>query len=184
MSFKYGSIRQVGYVVSDIHEAIAHWRDEVGVGPFFLFEDAPLQDLRFRGEPCDARVAIALAQSGHVQIELIMPLDDQPSLYREHLQQHGEGPQHVAYWTEDFAGLSDRARESGLVEVWSGYTGDPKGRFVYFQSPSHPGSCVEISALSQAKRELFDSVERAALDWDGRPDKSVIPMAPVPAPVA
>ena len=174
MSYRYGPIRQLGYVVRDVRGAIVHWAKYHGVGPFILFEEAPLRDFRYRGKPTEARVAIALGQSGSVQIELIMPLDENPSLYREHLEQAGEGLQHVAYWTTDFAGLTEHAQKSGLEEVLSGYTGDPAGRFAYYMGTGHMGSCIEISALSADKQRLFDQVANAARDWAGDLDTAII----------
>lgn len=180
MSVHFGSIKQLGYVVLDLDAAINYWTTQVGVGPFFVFKEAPIRDFRYRGEPCDARVTFALAQSGDVQIELIAPLDDVPSLYREHLEQQGEGLQHVAYWTEDFRRLTDKALAVGYTEVLSGYTGDPDGRFAYFIGGGHTGACVEISALSAKKQELFAAVAKASKVWDGSPETSVVQMGAAP----
>lgn len=180
MSVHFGSIRQLGYVVRDLDAAIDYWTTQVGVGPFFVFRQAPIRDFRYRRVPCDAKIAFALAQTGDVQIELIMPLDDIPSLYNAHLAQQGEGLQHVAYWTEDFKHLSEKAHTLGYEEVLSGYTGDPDGRFAYFIGRGHPGACVEISALSEKKQKLFKSVATASKVWDGSPETRVVPMDAAP----
>lgn len=176
MSRHFGPIRQVGYVVHDLDDAIRHWTMRVGAGPFLRFAEAPIRDFRYRGEPCAAKVAFALGQSGDVQIELIQPLDRLPSLYREHLERCGEGPQHVAYWTDRFDALCALARTQGLEEVLSGWTGDPEGRFAYFLGGGALSGCIEISALSARKRELFDRVAEHARSWNGRPEEAVIPM--------
>ncbi|RYH70911.1 MAG: VOC family protein [Alcaligenaceae bacterium] len=174
MSVKFGTVRQLGYVVRNLKAAVDYWTQCIGVGPFFLFATAPVHDLRYKGNPTDAKVTFALAQSGSVQIELIAPLDDHPSVFREHLNAYGEGLHHVAYWTTDFAALSAEARAAGMEEVQSGYTGDAAGRFAYFAGAAHPGSCIEISALSAPKRKLFDDVARAALSWDGAPESAIV----------
>lgn len=167
MSRHFGPIRQLGYVVRDIEAAMRTWSGRHGVGPFFFFERAPIRDLRYRGEPSDAAIAFALAQSGPLQVELIMPLDDRPSLYREFLQRHGERLQHVAYWTHDFERLWRHANDAGMAEVLAGCTGDAAGRFAYFDSGGPNGTCIELSALSAPKAALFDAVAQAAVDWDG-----------------
>lgn len=167
MSRHFGPIRQLGYVVRDIEAAMRCWTAEHGVGPFYLFERAPVHDLRYRGKPARAQIAFALAQSGPVQVELIQPLDAHPSLYREFLSGPGDGLQHVAYWTEAFEQLAGTARRLGMQEVWTGYTGDPEGRFAYFEGSGPAGTCIEISALSERKRALFAEVARAAEGWDG-----------------
>lgn len=178
MSRHFGPIRQLGYVVRDIRSAMQYWTDVHGVGPFYLFERAPIQDLRYRGKPCKAEVAIALAQSGPIQVELIALLDNEASLYREFLEQSGEGLQHVAYWSPEFDRLTNKAEELGMHCVLSGCTGDPDGRFAYFDGGGYPGTCFEISNLSTAKSLLFQTVANAAKDWDGRdPVRRYTPLA-------
>ena len=108
MSRLFGAIRQSGYVVRDIEDAMRHWSDVLGVGPWFYAQDAPIRDFRYRGEPSGLRVSIALANSGPHQIDLIQQRNDAPSLYRDFLEAGHEGLQHVAYWTETFAAERDR----------------------------------------------------------------------------
>ena len=71
MSRIFGDVRQNGYVVRNIESALEHWTEVLGVGPFWYFEEAPVEDFRYRGEPSELVVSIALAQSGPLQIELI-----------------------------------------------------------------------------------------------------------------
>lgn len=167
MSVLFGPIRQLGYVVSDVHEAMRHW-SALGVGPFHFFAVAPIGDFRYLGERCEATIAFALGQSGPLQIELIMPLDDHPSLYSEFLDRHGSGLQHVAFWTRRFDADRERALGMGMREVLSGYTGDPSGRFAYLEAAVPlAGACIELSALSERKERLFARVAESSVGWDG-----------------
>ena len=111
MSRIFGSVRQNGYVVRDIRAALTHWTERLGVGPFYYIKQAPIEDFRYRGEPSDLVVSIALAQSGPLQIELIQQRNDAPSMYRDFLAAGHEGLQHIAYWTEDFDRDLERARD-------------------------------------------------------------------------
>ena len=61
MSRIFGDVRQNGYVVRDIGSALEHWTEVLGVGPFWYFEEAPVEDFRYGGEPSDVVVSIALA---------------------------------------------------------------------------------------------------------------------------
>ena len=70
MSRIFGAIRQNGYVVRDIEAAMSHWVEVLQIGPWFYVEHAPIRNFRYRGTPSDADVAIALANSGPLQIEL------------------------------------------------------------------------------------------------------------------
>lgn len=167
MSRLFGDIRQNGYVVRDIEAALEHWTEELGVGPFFYFERAPVSNFRYRGEPSDVELSIALANSGPLQIELIQQRNDAPSMYRDFLAAGHEGLQHVAYWTDDFDIDLERALSRGVSVGHSGESGGPDGRFVYFDTQSHPGTVVELSEISGAKGKVFAHIARAARTWDG-----------------
>ncbi len=167
MSRLLGPIRQNGYVVHDIESAMKHWVEVMGVGPWFYFERAPVSNFRYRGEPSDIDVSIALTNSGPLQIELIQQRNDAPSGYLDFLAAAGEGLQHVAYWTEDFDAELARAKERGAVELHSGQSGGPDGRFVYYETTGHPGTVIEVSEVSGAKGRFFQKIHEIASDWDG-----------------
>ena len=52
--------------------------------------------------PPSARIAVAITYSGDLQVELIQPLDDHPSPYRDFRAAHGSGLHHVAHFTDDY----------------------------------------------------------------------------------
>ena len=58
MSRFLGPTRQLGFVVPDIEEAMRHWSDVMGVGPFFIMENIALADMRYMGQPTDAERAV------------------------------------------------------------------------------------------------------------------------------
>ncbi|MBO6638207.1 MAG: VOC family protein [Roseitalea sp.] len=168
MSF-FGEVRQLGYVVRDIEAAMAFWRNVMKVGPFFHFAKAPVGDFKYRGEPTDAQVSVALANCGALQIELIQPLDDHPTPYRDFLKKGQEGMHHVAFWSETFAQDLERAEAAGFELVLSGYAVQKDGLFAYFDDSAspHPGAMVELSALTGAKKETFELVKNVSLAWNG-----------------
>lgn len=167
MSRLFGEIRQNGYVVRDINAALRHWTEILGVGPFFYFERVPIEDFRYRGEPSPLEVSIALANSGALQIELIQARNDAPSMYRDFLAAGHEGLQHVAFWTDAFDRELGRCEAAGYRIGQSGRIGEA-GRFVYFETETHPGSVVELSEISGPKGRFFRHIREAASDWDGR----------------
>jgi hypothetical protein len=129
MSRTFGNIRQNGYVVRDIEKAMTHWADVMGVGPWFYIQDVKTDWFSHRGVASDVRMSIALANSGDLQIELIQQRNDAPSLYKEFLDAGHEGLQHVAYWTQDFQALYDKALSLGYKVGHEGSIGGEKGRF-------------------------------------------------------
>jgi len=166
MSRHFGEIRQNGYVVRDIEAAMEHWTRVLGVGPFFYIEHVPVDGFRYRGEPSDVDASIALSNSGPLQIELIQPRNDAPSLWRYFLAAGHEGLQHVAYWTETMDAALDAIAARGVEIGQQGSIGED-GRFVYLLTEAHPGTVVEVSEVSGAKGRFFEHIAQAAARWDG-----------------
>jgi catechol 2,3-dioxygenase-like lactoylglutathione lyase family enzyme len=167
MSRIFGPVRQNGYVVRDIEKALHHWTSVLGVGPFFYFERAPITEFTYRGQSSPIDVSIALGNSGDLQIELIQQRNDAPSMYRDFLAAGREGLQHVAYWTNDFEADLARCLAAGFEVGQQGVAGGANGRFVYFDTETHPGTVVELSDSSGAKGAFFKHIAELARDWDG-----------------
>ena len=167
MSRFFGKVAQNGYVVRDIEGAMRHWVDVLGVGPWFYIERVQTDWFRHRGEASPVEMSIALANTGDLQIELIQPRNDAPSMYYEFLASGREGLQHLAYWTRDYQALYDRALALGLVIGHEGQIGGEQGRFAYFDTQTHPGTVIEISDISGGKGTFFEYVRAAAANWDG-----------------
>jgi hypothetical protein len=171
-------IIQMAYVVPDICEAIDQWVGELGVGPWFLLDSFTGVDPVYRGEPSRADVAIAMAFAGHVQIELIAPKDDAPSVYRETIEQRGHGFHHFGVVTDDVdAGIADLEAKGYRLAFRAGVpTG---GEVAYLDGgPSRPGM-IELIEYGPGMDAAFTAFWRASLDWDGTD-----PVRPFGAPAA
>jgi Glyoxalase/Bleomycin resistance protein/Dioxygenase superfamily len=159
-----GPVRQIGYVVKDLDKALAGWV-ELGVGPWFVIRGMP-QRVLYRGEPCEIRLSLALANSGEMQIEVIQQEDDTPSIFTEFLSSGREGFHQLAYWTADFEATMRAVEETGWPIVWSG--GEDVGtRFAYAEPPGCPATVIEIMELTDASAGMAKFVRDAADGWDG-----------------
>jgi Glyoxalase/Bleomycin resistance protein/Dioxygenase superfamily len=159
-----GPIRQIGYVVTDLDQAIDSWV-HLGVGPWFVMRGLPMR-ARYRGEPCEITMSLALSNSGELQLELIQQHDDTPSIFTEFLSSAGPGYHQLAYWTEDFDATMMAVQEAGWPIAWSG--GEGFGvRFAYVEPPNSPATIVEISELTEASSGMAAFVRDAAANWDG-----------------
>lgn len=168
MSRFTGPVRQNGYVVRDVEAAMRHWTQVLGVGPFFYIKKVPVDWFRHRGVAHDIELSIALANSGDLQIELIQQRNDAPSMYREFAARHGEGLQHMSWWSMNYQADYDAALARGLVVGHEGQINGPNGRFAYFDTDQeHAGTVIELSDVSGTKMRFFDHIRRAAVDWDG-----------------
>jgi catechol 2,3-dioxygenase-like lactoylglutathione lyase family enzyme len=159
-----GSIRQIGYVVTDLDRALAGWA-ELGVGPWFVIRSMP-QRVLYRGEPCEITLSLALANSGDMQVEVIQQEDETPSIFTEFLAAGREGFHQFAYWTEDFDATMQAIAEAGWPVVWSG--GEDVGtRFAYVEPPNSPATIIEIMELTETTKGMATFVRDAAAHWDG-----------------
>jgi hypothetical protein len=164
MSVLPGPIRQIGYVVTDLDQALASWI-ELGVGPWLVIRGLPMRAL-YRGEPCETTLSLALSNSGELQLELIHQLDDTPSIFTEFLESSGPGYHQLAYWTEDFDATMKAVLDAGWPVVWSG--GEGFGvRFAYVEPPGSPAAVIEISELTEATLATSMHIRDAAASWDG-----------------
>jgi hypothetical protein len=163
-----GPVRQIGYVVTDLDQAMASWV-QLGVGPWFVLRGLPMQ-ADYRGEPCTTTLQVAWSNSGELQIELIQQLDDTPSIFTEFLAARGPGFHQLAYWATDFAATMAAVEKAGWPVVWSG--GEGYGvRFAYVEppnAPAHISQVIEISELNDATAANAIFIHDAAAEWDGR----------------
>ncbi len=105
-------------------------------------------------------MSIALGNTGDLQIELIQQRNDAPSMYLDFLNAGREGLQHMSYWTTDYQAAYDRAIAAGHEVGHEGQIGGAQGRFVYFDTETHPGTVVEMSDISGAKGPFFEHIRQ------------------------
>ena len=164
MSVLPGPIRQIGYVVTDLDDALAGWVG-LGVGPWFVIRGLPMR-AHYRGEPCETTLSLAMSNSGEMQIELIYQHDDTPSIFTEFLAANGPGYHQLAYWAEDFDAAMTAVEDAGWPIVWSG--GEGLGvRFAYVEPPNSPATIIEISELTETTEASSALIRDAAANWDG-----------------
>lgn len=161
-----GGIIQTAYVVDDIHAAMHRWTVDLGVGPWFLLDrftgDAP----EYRGASSTAAVMIAMAFAGHMQIELIQPLDDEPSVYRETIDTAGHGFHHWGVGSSDFD--DDIARHLAQGYEVAFRAGVPTGGSVaYLDTKGALPGFVELIELGDQMEQAFTRFYAASLAWDG-----------------
>lgn len=131
---------QTAFVVRDLDEAVQHWADDLGIGPWRIWTmKAPgLQDTLYYGQSVPFSFRHALALSGELQFELIQPLTG-PSIFADQLAATGEGHNHVGVVVEDHAAAVVDVVSRGFTPLQSGRFGlSGDGLFAYFQPPDIP----------------------------------------------
>ncbi|MFN2099227.1 VOC family protein [Altererythrobacter sp. MF3-039] len=159
-----GEIMQLAFVPEDFDAAIRHWTEVMGVGPFFLIENIHLEGMKYRGEPTDAVFSLALAYWGDLQIELIKPHDDHPSIYSGEYAEV-TGLHHVCILVDDIAHARAVCDAQGAEIMIEGKFG--ASEVIYVDPGEGPGSLVEILQQDPSGPDLFGMIKAAGIDWDG-----------------
>jgi hypothetical protein len=157
----------MAYVVPDIHRAMEQWVSKLKVGPWFLLPNFTGIEPQYRGEPSRAEVSLAMSFAGHMNVELIQPNNDAPSVYGEVLETRGPGFHHFGVATANFDRDMERYRAAGhelafFLRVPSG------GRVAYMDTTAQLPGFVELIELGGAFEPVFNSFYRATIGWDGK----------------
>ena len=160
------TIRQLGYFVTDLDEALKYWTEVLKVGPFFKMEHLALENQIYRGDPGNVDLTIALGNSGSVQIELIQQINDVPSVYKEFIDAGGRGLHHFGIMPEDYEATRQKYIDLGhKVAFECTLAGAP---LVYFDTLDACGHYTELWDNNDFYKDLFLEIENAAKDWDGK----------------
>jgi len=167
MATGFGDIVQLGYVVTDLDAAVAHWTQVLGVGPFFVSKHVPYAEVHYRGEPCDAQISAALSSHRGMQIEIIQQVAGGVSMYTDFTANTGGGLHHVCALSDDLAADLAHWKERG-VGVQMGGSTKAGIDFAYLDTdPDHQGRVLELVQPSSGLLHFFKKIETAAETWDG-----------------
>ena len=160
------TVRQLAYVTPNLDATLKYWVDVLHVGPFYVYEHVPIENQRYRDQPTDVDLTIALGNTGSIQIELMMQNNDTPSIYREFLDAGGVGVHHFGLMPPDYQAAYDQYKGLGHEPAFELTLGET--RVVYFDTVQTIGHFTELWENTPALNEFFMLVENAAKGWDGK----------------
>lgn len=90
-------ISQIAIVVRDLDDALEKYHRLLGWGPWSIYEHRPpsLHDTFLHGKATEYTMIGAEAHVGPIVVELLQPCEG-PSIYKEWLEERGEGLHHIA----------------------------------------------------------------------------------------
>lgn len=162
-----GSIMQISYVPDDYDSALEYWTKKMGAGPFFHTEGVEVENVKYRGEPSDIQFSMAIGYWGDVQVELIRPDNDAPSMFKDWREKGLQGVQHLCVIVGDLneaRALTEQAGGTVIQEV--SLPGGVGGAF-YADYGGGPGTIIEYLQIPQPGLDGFAAMRQAHLDWDG-----------------
>ena len=131
-------VAQVGFIVKDVEETKKKWAEFLGLE---VPETQPIGDYAvtgttYKGEPAPkAYCWMAFFDVGPgLQLELIQP-NEEPSTWRDYLNEHGEGIHHIAFQIKYSKAKVASAEAAGLKLVQRGVYGDGSGEYNYLEAP-------------------------------------------------
>jgi methylmalonyl-CoA/ethylmalonyl-CoA epimerase len=134
-----GRIDHVGVAVEDLDEAIALYRDKLGM------------PVEHRETVEDLGVEAVLMGVGEGHIELLQPLAED-TVIAQFLERRGPGMHHVAYATGDIEAALAAAREAGLQPVDDQPRVGIRGLRVAFLHPKSVGGVLtELVELAEER---------------------------------
>lgn len=144
-------VHQVGIVVADVERAIAghawllgyadaEWRRS-------SFGPESVEQMWVRGERAEFSMRLGFAGSDP-ELELIEPVDG-PSIYREWLDDQGEGLHHLAVVVTSLSAATRAMEAAGfeVVQAGTGFAPDGRGGFAYYDTTRALGYVLEAVEL-------------------------------------
>jgi len=155
-----GPITQLGYLTDDLESAAAAWV-KLGVGPFTKMSGVMMPAV-MDGEKVEIKIDLGLAYKGDVQIELIQPLCDSASPYRENKRAGFWGAHHTQFTVEDLDAAIAHCEAAGMelaCEITSG-----GGRYIYMRGAA---GWIELTMPNPGLAMFYDIIKKSCTEWDG-----------------
>ncbi|MEK5253299.1 VOC family protein [Paenibacillus sp. FSL F4-0125] len=145
-------VTQIGILVNDVEKVSTAYAEFFGLkNPEIIVTDTEdIAQTRHNGVATQARAKLAFFDMGSLQLELIEP-DHEPSTWRDYLNEHGEGPHHIAFVVEGMKEKIMLLEGKGFPLQQKGeYTG---GRYAYMDTFKELKVIVELLENDKDKGE-------------------------------
>ena len=149
---KLPPVQQVGIVVKDMDRAIEYYASTFGIGPFRVI-DGSMEGVLWRGKPINAKLKVAFARSGTLQVELIQPVEGK-NIYTEFLESNGEGLHHLGFQVDDLEAMLVELAKDDIQPIFNQSLPQLGIAFAYLNTDKIGGVIFElIERKERGKRE-------------------------------
>lgn len=141
------SLAQIGFIVKDIDATKRKFAELFGVPvpPTIYGGDYEITKTEFKDEPApraNCFMAFFTLDNGF-QLELIQP-NEAPSIWREFLDENGEGMHHIAFRIQGIQGITEDCKTFGMIPVQKGEYGSATGRYMYLDAKRDLKCLIEL----------------------------------------
>lgn len=136
---------QLGFVVRDVEKTGAKFAEFFGVEcpPTCTSGDPNVVKGSYRGEPTRASCRMKFFETPSLQIELIQP-DDTPSVWRDFLNEKGEGMHHIAFRVKNTDEAVKKLEEKGYPLLQRGLYANASGQYAYIDAQEDLKMILEL----------------------------------------
>ena len=152
---KNTNLVQIGFIVRDIEKTKQEFARffDVPVPPTVNSGEYAVTKTEYRGEPAPkAQCQMTFFYFGDLQMELIQP-NEEPSAWREYLEEHGEGIHHLAFQVNGMQGNIENCEEWGMKLVQKGEYRRGNGRDAFLDATDSLKMFVELLEQDEEKTE-------------------------------
>ncbi|MDD3242400.1 MAG: VOC family protein [Eubacteriales bacterium] len=135
---------QLGVLVENMEEATQKAAAFFGkpVPPIVTTAGYEQTQAEYRGAPCYGRIYQSFFDLPNIQLELIQPMDEMPSVWRECLDEAGNGLHHLAFQVKGMAEVLADCQAKGMPLLQRGEY--PGGRYAYVDDRAGSGMILEF----------------------------------------
>lgn len=144
---------QIALVVNDIEATKVRISDVFGLAipDTIATPGREITESTYRGLPSDATAKLAFFDFGQLQLELIEP-DSLPSVWRDHLDAHGQSVHHIAFRVDDTDRVLAYFAGHEISVIQQGLYGDRSGMYTYLDTKNNLGVELELLESFAAPR--------------------------------
>ena len=139
------AICQIGIVVHDIEKVGQAFADFLDMKRPNVVDSGPVEIAKaeYKGQSSNATCKMMFFELKNLQLELIQP-DEHPSIWKDVLDEKGEGIHHVAFKVKGARDHMKNLAEKGYATTMSGNYGDASGMYAYLDTVGDLKMIVEL----------------------------------------
>ena len=148
-TFRKRIITQIGILTEDIQTAKTAWEKFLGLPSQQISQSDGYAQTHavYRGEPLEGRLYQVCFNFENIELELIQPVGDVPSYWKECLEKNGPGIHHISFAVKNMDKCIADCEELGIPSIQRGDF--PGGRYAYLDASDSMNVVLELLEKEQ-----------------------------------